>query len=327
MFEKFKNSEKIRNVSFDDHANFVGVATPSGFQIVDDSNGVVANLCDLNKNPNFPVFKQGCNLISTLGTSNILSLTPLMDENKIVYIWDKFSNNIMSLIEFDKPVVSFLMKPEYLIAATSKSVQVRKISDSSLVNKYDTIFNRDGIFDTPSLYSSNLIAFPAPDTGVVAIVDYTDISFTPRFIHAFKSSILFIKFNNNGRLLAVCGDDGRTISVYNYPSLNRIAQLKRGSTTRRINSISFDEHGTRLAVSDSSDTVHIFDLHQDSDDGFIKPLYKLKSPDSQPLWLSFSNKTLKLICISAYGNLYRIVFNQEEKAASFEQIGTKLKLK
>ena len=311
----------IRNVSFDDHANIIGITCPLGFQIVDGSSGAALSVCNL------PQFPAGCNLISTLGTSNILAITPLEEESKSVYVWDRNNNCQMLKIDYNQPVVAVTLKPEYIIAATTKNVQVRNLSNSSLLRKFDTTFNRDGIFDTPSAFSSNIIAFPATDIGVVTIVDIDDSSSTPKHVHAFKSSILSIKFSSNGRLLAICGDGGRTVNVYNYPSLKLIAHLKRGTTSTRINSMTFDEHGTRLAVSDNSETIHVFDLHQEPEDGFIKPIYKLKSPDSQPIWINFSTKTLKLGGVTANGNIYRIMFNQEDKSASFEQVQTKLKLK
>ena len=319
-----KGFDRIRDVSFDDHANIIGITTPNGFQIVDSNSGIVQNLCNLT---NIEHHRQGCSLISTLGTSNIIAVTPLEEDNKTVCIWDRFNNTFMSEISYDANVVSVALKPEYIIAATIKTIQIRKLSDSTLIRKFDTTFNRDGIFAYPSLFASNIIAYPAVDTGVVTIVDAGDISFSPKYIHAFKSSILSLKFNHNGRLLAVCGDEGRTIHIYNYPSLKLVARLKRNTTSTHINSISFDEHGTLLAVSDSSESIQIFDLHQESEEDFIKPMYKLKSPDSQSVWLNFSSKTLKLTCISYQGNIYRISLNREEKTANFQQIGTKLKIK
>jgi len=315
---------KIRYSSFESQANIVGCATPYGFAIYDLASGQPMTVCILNSKKEF---EKGTVNISTLGMSNIVAIVPMQENPTKVFIWDRYTSTELASFNYDLPVTGIKLRPDYILCSTSKQLQVRALSDSSLITRYDTAFNRDGVFDICSSYTSSIVAFPSPDIGVVTIVDCLDPTYVPKHVHAFKSPINFIKFNENGRLIAVCGDESKTIIVYSLPSLNKLVALKRGGSSSKIHSISFDLHATQLSITGDGGSLHVFDLHQDSEDGFLKPAYKLKENDSSPVWVSYSSRTLRLIGISSNASSFKVGFNQNEKSAVFETIETKLKLK
>ena len=315
---------KIKYSSFEGQSNIVGCSTSTGFVIYDLSNGNPISSCEITQNKSF---EKGVLFISTLGTSNIVALLPNQENPTKVFIWDRISNIELTSFTYDLPVSGIRLRPDYILCSTTKQIQVRALSDSSLICKFETAFNRDGVFDICSSYSSSIIAYPAPDIGVVTVVDCLDITSIPKYVHAFKTPITFLKFNDNGRLLAVCGDESKSIIVYSLPSFKKIAILKRGLSSSKIYSISFDPHGTQLSISGDLGIIQVFNLHQEIEEGIIKPSYKLNEKDSSPVWICFSSRTLRLIGISSAGNAFRISFNQEDKSANFEMIENKLKLK
>lgn len=313
------NQGAIRTVVFENDANLVACATQYGFAIF-SGNTEMRNLktvacCSLEGNQ---TFAHGARLISIIGNSNIAAVTP--NSSTSVYLWDIPSNTEIASVGFGDIVWGIRLRPDILVAATCKTISVRQLSGFSEIASFETAFNKDGIFDIPATFSSSLIAFPSPDIGVVTICNYLDSSVKPLNVHAFKSPITFIKFSDNGRLLAVAGDDGKNIAVFSVPSMKQVALLKRGVTGSRIISMSFEPHGTRLAVASVAGTLHVFFItwneqgggEQDAKLPTRAPI-KLKDSDSHPAWVFFSAKTLKLGGITINGYPFKVKFVEDEK--------------
>ena len=245
----------IRYASFETEANTITCATATGFIIVNASNGNIISNCTITGHSAFP---NGTRYVSTIGNSNIVAITPNTDVCPNVYIWDRKKNQELTCTKFNESVCGIRLRPDLLVAATSKQIQVRSLYDFHTISTFDTAFNKFGVFDIPATLSSSLIAFPSPDIGVVTICNFLDPSFKPLYVHAFKTPLLFIKFSDNGRLLAVAGDDGKNIAVFSVPSMKQIVTLRRGSTESQILAMSFEPHGTQLAVVSEKGTLHVF---------------------------------------------------------------------
>ena len=311
---------KIRTVVFENDANLVACTTVDGFSIF-SGNSEMRNLqpvCawELTKHP---AFKTGCRLISLIGNSNVVALTPNSETSQNVYLWDRTANQELASVGFGDTVWGIRLRPDILVAATAKKISVRSLSDFSEIAVFDTAFNKEGTFDIPATLSSSLIAFPAPDIGVVSICDYLEPSVRPLNVHAFKSPVGFIKFSDNGRLLAVAGDDGKNISVFSVPSMKPVAFLRRGLTGSRLLSMSFEPHGTQLAVASTGGTLHVFfiawedpAIEKDTKSP-TRAMIKLKDPDSHPAWVFFSAKTLKLGGVTINGHPFKVKFDDDEK--------------
>ncbi|EAX99985.1 hypothetical protein TVAG_217070 [Trichomonas vaginalis G3] len=318
-----KANSVIRNVSFDDFANIIGLATCSGFTVIYSSSGEF--LTDVRTKDD-RLCPYGCNLISTFGMSNIIALTYLDYNTTDVFIWDRFKAKLLTTCHFEAPITGIKLRPDIIIASSQKCIYVMNLSDFKIVAQFETAFNRDGIFDLTPSHIINMIVFPAAETGVIGIIDIYDKSVPPRYIHCFKTSILGIKVSQNGRLIAIAGDEGRQINIYNYPSLQIVARLKRGNCSK-INSISFDEHRNRLALIDNTETFLVFDLHQQTEDDAIRPTMKLKYSDNPPMWINFNAKVSGIVGVTSNGGLFKVATNSDEKSAICEPIISRLKIK
>lgn len=318
-----KSTSAIRHAFFDEAANIIGLAHLNGFTVIDASNCELLSDVKIKDDKTCPY---GCSLIATFGLSNIIAVTNFEFNTNTVYIWDRYKAKLLVSCLFDGPITGIKLRTDIIIGSTQKAITVKNLSDNSIIAHYDTAFNRDGIFDLSPFHLFNLIVFPASETGVIGLMDIYDKSIAPRYVHCFKTSILGIKVSQNGRQIAVVGDEGRQVIVFNYPSLQIVARLKRG-TSSRINSISFDEHRNRLAIIDNTESFQVFDLHQQTEENEIKPALKLKYSESAPIWIGFTPKNCGLVGITGNGSLFKVVSNSDEKGASCEQIGSRLRIK
>jgi WD40 repeat protein len=320
-FPQMALTGEIRSVVFDNEANQIACATSYGFAIFDAGHSQIICNCKL---VSIPAFAQGARLISTLGNSNIVAVTP-NSPGPQVFIFDRNKTQELASVQFGDPVCGIRLRPDILVAATCKKISVRSLSDFSEIASFEPAYNRDGIFDIPATFSSSLVAFPSPDIGVASVADYLDTSVRMLHVHAFKTPIVFVKFSDNGRLLAVAGDEGKNIAVYSVPSMKQVAFLRRGVTGSKLLSISFEPHGTQLAVTSVSGHMHVFFIAwtdaapADADGrGTARPQIKLKDSESHPAWVCFSAKTLRLGGVTTSGQPFKVQFDEQMKQASLE---------
>lgn len=320
----------IHQVVFDNESNIAAIATSYGITI---ANPVTAEIIMTKRLNEVNEFTRGIRLISTLGNSNIVAVTAESDSSPNIYIYDYKEKKKLTQYNLNDTIYGIRLRPDLIAVATAKKIEIRTLSSSTPVCSFDTAFNRDGIFDIPSTFSSSLIAFPAPDIGVITIANYLDNSFKRIHVHVFKTPISFIKFSDNGRLLAVAGDDGKNIIVYSVPSMKQVAVLKRGVTASTLLSMSFEPHGTQLAVTSSGGTCHVFYIawpeptadqaatpdavHKDPKTP-ARASFKLRDSDSHPSWINFSAKTMKLIGLTTTGQFFNVKFDEQTKQAISE---------
>lgn len=315
----------IHHVVFDNDVNIIACATANGFSLFDAGNSQNIATCRIQSMP------QGTRLISTLGNSNIVAITSKSESSQNVQIWEIMSNSELMSINYNDTVWGIRLRPDIIITATSKKIFINDLIDSSEISSINTAFNKDGIFDVPAIYSSSLLAYPSPDIGVVTICNYLDSSYSSLNVHAFKTPISFIKFSDNGRLLAVAGDEGKNIIVYSVPSMKQIAYLKRGANGSKIISMSFEPHGTQLAVASANGTINVFFIawaDKDSEqESKVTKSIKIKETENHPSWIYFSSKTLKLCGVTTTGQTFRVVFDEQMKQASIDFSGNTLNVK
>lgn len=80
-------------------------------------------------------------------------------------------------------------------------------------------------------------------------------------IEAFESNIACIALNTEGTLLAVSSDEGTLVKVYKTDDCTLLQELRRGSDSAEIYSLSFNPDSSFLACSSDKGTIHIFALN------------------------------------------------------------------
>ena len=315
---------EIRSVVFENEYNLVGAATSSGYLLASDDGGKIS-IASYVILKNIPDFSHGAKNISLLGNSNIIALTPNVQNPTTVHIFDKNHKNSaqeLTLYKFNDTICGIRLRPDILIVASSKRISVHQLSNSQKIVQFETAFNKDGVFDIPATFSSSLIAYPSTDIGVVSVCNYLDSSVRVSNVHAFKTPVCLIKFSDNGRLLAVAGDDGKNIIIYSVPSMKQVAYFKRGLTGSKLLSMAFEPHGTQLAVTSVNGTIHVFYIawaeSGSEQDQKTKAIVKIKDSDTHPSWIYYSSKSLKLGGFMSNGQAYTVVFDDQMKQATLD---------
>jgi autophagy-related protein 18 len=97
---------------------------------------------------------------------------------------------------------------------------------------------------------------------------YDATAMTPvNVIDAHQTPLSCIALNNEGTLLATASEKGTIIRVFSLPDVQKLYQFRRGSIPARIYSMSFNATSTLLCVSSATETVHIFRLSPQSQNG------------------------------------------------------------
>jgi WD40 repeat protein len=307
----------IRSAVFDEASGEITVATNSGFSIFDCYTSTRVADCRLSDT----LFPQGFRLVATLGKSNIIAITPYSTSNEHVYLWDRVKNEQIARVSFGDPIRGVRLHPDILIASTSNRISVRQLTDFSEIAAYEPAPMRDGTFDIPELYSS-LIAFPAPETGVISVADYLDPTIPPLYAQAHRAPITFVRFNASGRLLAVAGDEGRDITVFSVPSMQPVRLFRRSESPLHIVSMAFEPRGSQLAVTSGVRNLLVFavawpDFEQRNEPDARppgQPIIRLKDGDNNIVWAWFADKEMKLCGLAGNGNYCRVVGDDPAKA-------------
>jgi len=140
-----------------------------------------------------PEFEKGAHLISIIGNSNIVAVTPSVDSCRNVYLWDHLRGSAVATIVCVNTVKGIRLRPDILIIATVGYVSVRSFRRFTEIAGYAAGDN--GIFDVRTALSSSLVAFQAPDTGVVSIANYLDPAVALLDLQAFQSPVSFVRFS------------------------------------------------------------------------------------------------------------------------------------
>jgi len=186
-------------------------------------------------------------------------------------------------------------------------------------------YNRSGTFDMPGRFSSTWIAYPAPEVGVVTVCDFA--SFTePISVHAFRTPIIFLRFSDNGRILAVAGDEGKTIKLYTIPHLTLLRSLVRVKASQSILSLSFETNGTQLGVTSKGGALNLFNLcGNPTEEDPIKGR-AVKDEAVNESYVSFSPSSLRLHGVSSTGMYYIIRLNDHPDGSKVDVIQERLNL-
>lgn len=105
-----------------------------------------------------------------------------------------------------------------------------------------------------------------------------------KMINAHKSDIKNIAVSDNLNWLATSSENSTLIRVYDISGSEAFfkCELRRGSTTAEIHSISFSKGNKALACTSSNGTVHVFDLNENTAEtknvgSFFRPLHSVMS--------------------------------------------------
>lgn len=106
----------------------------------------------------------------------------------------------------------------------------------------------------------SILAFPATQTGHVALIRVQEETESASIIPAHQSAIAALALDRNGTLLATASEKGTLVRVFDAKTGKLLFELRRGADKADILGLSFSEDSSKLCVASDKGTVHIFKL-------------------------------------------------------------------
>lgn len=117
-----------------------------------------------------------------------------------------------------------------------------------------------GICSISQSDGSNVLAFPATQTGHVCLTGIGNTLSLTLIIPAHESPLAAIAVDFSGNLLATASVKGTLIRVFDAKSGRLLCELRRGAERAEIYSLEFSLDGSKLCAASDKGTVHIFNL-------------------------------------------------------------------
>ncbi|KWU45386.1 WD40 repeat-like protein [Rhodotorula sp. JG-1b] len=214
--------------------------------------------------------------------------TPLYPPNKVV-LYDVKANRAVAELEFREEVRGLAARRDRLVVALRRRVIVFVLGHGQAgiwrEGTYETTDNPKGLVSLASAAGSSVLAFPGRQPGQVQIVrlpalDPTLPAMPPPPSHdptsapypavsvllAHTSALAAISVTPDGRLLASASKQGTLVRIWDTQTSRLVKELRRGTDSAEIFSLSLRADGGAVAVSSDKGTVHVWDLHRHKKD-------------------------------------------------------------
>jgi len=183
------------------------------------------------------------------------------DNRNVVRIWDDLKRRAVITIEFQTEVRAVKLRRDRIVVVLEKLIKVYTFTSSpQQLHVFDTCANTRGICSLSPSSTNGLLAFPAPDTGKVQLVDLANTEKPARFISAHEAKLCCVTLNIPGTRIATASDKGTLVRVFDTGNGQLLTELRRGSQPATIYSINFSSDSSLLCASSSHGTIHVFSV-------------------------------------------------------------------
>eukprot|EP00160_Parvularia_atlantis_P001402 Unigene11122_Nuclearia_a/m.34034 Unigene11122_Nuclearia_a/g.34034 ORF Unigene11122_Nuclearia_a/g.34034 Unigene11122_Nuclearia_a/m.34034 type:complete len:336 (+) Unigene11122_Nuclearia_a:83-1090(+) len=162
-------------------------------------------------------------------------------------------------LKFPRPVLSVKLNRKRVVVVLVDRIDVFDIANMKLAESIETASNPSGLCALTPSSTPCLLAYPSRTDGEVVVHDL-EAAKQLKAIAAHLGPIECIAFSPQGDLIATASDKGTLIRVINVQTGQRVFFFRRGTYPATITGISFSADGRFLAVSSTSETVHVFRL-------------------------------------------------------------------
>ena len=253
-----------------------------------------------------------------------------------VYLWYVKSRRLRE-IACQASIKSVTQRCNRLVVVLDHSTDVYDTSEGSINNShshyedqpplllrsYKTSSNPKGLVCVSKGNGVDCIACLGEVKGSI-LVETADGK-TQITLNAFKKTgVAAMALSIDGSLLAATSEKGTSVCVFSTSSGDRLRELRRGSSTASVYSLSFNHTMKYVALSSDKLTVHVFlvvnDLHSghndnDAEGGMTatstKSLAQIRDIKS-PSLCSFDNRANKLHVLAAGGGYRSYDFEEQE---------------
>ncbi|GAA5980380.1 hypothetical protein JCM10908_001633 [Rhodotorula pacifica] len=215
--------------------------------------------------------------------------TPLYPPNKVV-LFDVKADRAVAELEFRENVRGLAARRDRLVVALRRRVIVFVLGQGQTgiwrEGTYATTDNPKGLVTLASSPGSSVLAFPGRQPGQIQVVrlpalDMSLPNIPPPPSHdptsapypavsvllAHSSALSAISVTPDGRLLASASKQGTLVRIWDAQTSRLVKELRRGTDSAEIFSLSLRADGGAVAVSSDKGTVHVWDLTRRKKDG------------------------------------------------------------
>lgn len=178
--------------------------------------------------------------------------------NNMLVLWDESNKRCLMEINVKQPIINALIEKERIIAILEESIVIFDWMGNCLYTK-ETIKNPSGL---GVINNSSILATVGIQPGEIALYDILNNKY--KMINAHKSNIVALALNKESTMVATASTTGTIIRIFEINTGELLYELRRGTSTATIYSLSFNHDSTRLVCTSSNGTVHIFNLHKDN---------------------------------------------------------------
>ncbi|CAN0331923.1 unnamed protein product, partial [Phaeothamnion confervicola] len=166
-----------------------------------------------------------------------------------------------------------------VVVCLERALYIFDISNMACLQTLETTPNPNGIVALSSNEENCYLAFPnCPQAaagssknaasavggaggtggqGEVMLYDANTLKLVNK-VMASRNPVAALAFSRDGALLASASEQGTVVRVFSVPEAHCVVTLRRGTSRAAVHSLAFNAAATRLAVSSSSGTVHVF---------------------------------------------------------------------
>ncbi|GAA5879269.1 hypothetical protein JCM3774_006420 [Rhodotorula dairenensis] len=214
--------------------------------------------------------------------------TPLYPPNKVV-LFDIKADRAVAELEFRESVRGLAARRDRLVVALRRRVVVFVLGQGQAgiwrEGTYETTDNPKGLVSLASSAGSSVLAFPGRQPGQIQVVrlpalDPSLPSMPPPPSHdptaapypavsvllAHSSALAALSVTPDGRILASASKQGTLVRIWDTQTSRLVKELRRGTDSAEIFSLSLRADGGAVAVSSDKGTVHVWDLNRRKED-------------------------------------------------------------
>ncbi|CAM9934685.1 unnamed protein product, partial [Choristocarpus tenellus] len=219
----------------------------------------------------------GIGLVEMLFSSSLVALVgngdrPAFSPRRL-RLWNTKKANAICEVNFHTSVLAVKLNRKRVVVCLREALHVFDIADMKCLQTLETAPNPHGVMALSPNEEKCHLAFPGGSqgggkrggggAGEVILYDALTLKVLNKVV-ACRSRVVAVCFSRDGKLLATASEQGTVVRVFTVPAAVKICTLRRGSTSCNVYSMSFNKASTRLAVSSSHRTIHIFDVTANS---------------------------------------------------------------
>lgn len=253
-----EKGNRIIHLKFNHSNTLLYISTSQGFRIFRLEDSKIISRRDRILSINFmggfssilPLYDS--QKLALIGTSTNPKFPPFQ-----LSIWDEYQASILHTLTYQSPILKLISRREYIGVIESDSITLISTSNFQLFKSFDTINNPNAVAAL-NKSGSLILLIPGKASGELQIENLTKSSFMCRKLH--ENPINCVELNECGTQGVSCSEYGTVIRVFCCESFNILHELRRGTTTAKINCLLFSEDSCYLAAGSNKNTVHVWNL-------------------------------------------------------------------